>query len=266
MDVALGRLDENRAEILRLASETEADLVVFPECASSGYVFDSAEEAMPYAETVPGPFVDELIALAKAKKRNLAVGLLEKHEGKLYNSAVLITSQGETHLYRKTHMPFIGLDRFTVPGENLGLFDTPLGKVGLAICYDWRFPELARCLALQGADILIGLSNWPTGAVVIPTLLLPARAAENRVWVVSSNRVGEERGAQFIGRSAIIDPDGNTVAGLSADKPGVALAELDLSLARDKRLVKIPGEYEVDLWKDRCPSLYGATAREHENA
>lgn len=262
MDVALARPEDNKANILKLARETQADLVVFPECANSGYAFTSIKEALPYADPIPGPFVDQLVAVAKEQGRCLAVGLLEKQGSKLYNSAVFITGQGEVHLYRKTHMPFIGLDRFATPGDSLGLFDTPLGKVGLAICYEWRFPEVARCLALKGADLLIGLSNWPSGAVVIPTVLLPARAAENRVWIVSSNRVGTERGVEFIGRSAIIDPNGNFAANLDGPAEGVIQAELDLSLAHNKRMVKIPGEYEVDLWEDRCPSLYAATARE----
>lgn len=266
MDIALARPEENKARILDLARSTQADLVVFPECANSGYAFNSAEEALPYADPIPGPFVDELTAVAKEQGRCLAVGLLEDHQGTLYNSAVFITPQGETHLYRKTHLPYIGLDRFVTPGDSLGLFDTPLGKVGLAICYEWRFPEVARCLALKGADLLIGLSNWPSGAVVIPTVLLPARAAENHVWIVSANRVGSEGGNEFIGRSSIIAPDGSTTASLGGNEGGVVMGELDLSLSRDKRLVKQPGEYEIDLWQDRCPFLYGATTREYDHA
>ncbi|MCB2190470.1 MAG: carbon-nitrogen hydrolase family protein [Deltaproteobacteria bacterium] len=266
MDVVLARPEENKDRILKLARETEADLVVFPECANSGYVFTSAQEALPYADSVPGPFVEQLAAVAKECNRCLAVGLLEKDGDTLYNSAALITSQGQLHLYRKTHMPYIGLDRFLSPGDRLDLFDSPLGKVGLAICYDWRFPELARSLALQGADLLIGLSNWPDGAQVIPSVLLPARAAENRVWIVSSNRVGTERGVEFIGRSAIISPDGETLCALDGREEGVALGEIDLTLARNKRLVKKPGEYEVDLWRDRRPSLYRAVTRGEENA
>lgn len=266
MDVVLARPEENKDRILKLARDTEADLVVFPECANSGYVFISAQEAMPYADTVPGPFVEQLAAVAKERNRCLSVGLLEKDGDTLYNSAVFITGQGQVHLYRKTHMPYVGLDRFVASGDRLDVFDTPLGKVGLAICYDWRFPELARCLALQGADLLIGLSNWPHGAQVIPTVLLPARAAENRVWIVSSNRVGTERGVEFIGRSAIISPDGVILAALDGREEGVALGELDFSVSRNKRLVKKPGEYEVDLWQDRRPSLYGAMRREEENA
>ncbi|MCF8033184.1 MAG: carbon-nitrogen hydrolase family protein [Desulfarculaceae bacterium] len=265
MDVALARTEDNKARILEMAGQTQADLVVFPELANSGGAFNSLQEALPHADTIPGPFVDQLIALAKEQRRNLALGLLEKKDGVLLNSAVFITSQGEMHLYRKSHLPFLGLDRFVTPGDRLGLFDTPLGKVGLCICYEWRFPELARCLALEGADLLVGMSNWPTGAKVIPSLLMPARAAENRVWIVSSNRVGVEEGYEFVGGSAIIDPEGNTVASVPDAQEGVALAEMDLSLSRNKRLVKVPGEYEIDLWEDRCPSLYGATARKAQH-
>ncbi|MCB2185025.1 MAG: carbon-nitrogen hydrolase family protein [Deltaproteobacteria bacterium] len=266
MDVALGRPEQNQARILSLAMETAADLVVFPECANSGYVFGSAAEALPFADPIPGPFVEELVAVARERGRCLAVGLLENHGGRLCNSAVLITGQGEVHLYRKTHLPFIGLDRFVEPGDSLEPFDTPLGRVGLAICYEWRFPEVARSLALRGADIVVGLSNWPTGALVIPTVLLPARAVENRVWIVSANRVGLERGTTFIGRSSIISPSGETLAEVPPGREGTAVAEIAPELARDKKLVKIPGEYELDLWQDRRPSLYAATARDGAHA
>lgn len=266
MDVLLGRNPENQARILDLAGRTEADLVVFPECANSGYAFDSAQEAMPYAETIPGPFVDQLLAVAQAERRFLALGMLEKDGDTLYNSAVLLTPEGAVHVYRKTHLPFIGLDRFVTAGDSLGLFDTSLGKLGLAICYEWRFPEVARSLALQGADLLLGLSNWPGGALVIPTVLVPARAVENRVWIVSSNRVGLERGNRFIGRSAIIAPDGRPAAALDDVEDGVAVASLDLDLAANKHLAKIPGAYEIDLWQDRRPALYGAVTGEKAHA
>ncbi len=264
MDVALRQTKRNQQRILDLAAQTEADLVIFPECANSGYAFNSQDEAMPYAETIPGPFVEALTAVARDKSRCLAVGLLEKDGSRLRNSAVLVTAEGEVHVYRKTHLPYLGLDRFVTPGGSLPVFKTSLGVVGLLICYEWRFPEVARALALQGAELLIGLSNWPRGAVVIPTLLLPARAAENRVWIASANRVGLEGGSEFIGKSAVIDPNGDTVVALDGPQEGVSCCDMDLSLSRQKHLVRKPGEYEIDLFEDRRPALYGSIGLERQ--
>ena len=132
----------------------------------------------------------------------------------------------------------------------------------MIICYEWRFPEVARNMSLQGADLLIGLSNWPEGAVVIPTLLMAARAAENHVWIVSSNRVGLEQGSKFIGKSMIIDPGGQVIASSPEGNDEVIGADLDLSISKAKRFVRKPNEYEIDLFKDRRPGLYGAVTQE----
>jgi len=264
MDVALGQTELNQQRILELARQTPADLVVFPECATSGYAFASREEGLAHAQTIPGPFVDSLVALAREKDRCLAVGILEKAGTGLHNSAVLITGQGEVHVYRKTHLPSLGVDRVVDPGDSLPLFSTPWGRVGLVICYEWRFPEVARSHALRGADLLIGLSNWPRGARVIPTLLLPARAAENRVWIASANRVGDEGGSQFIGKSAIIDPEGNLAAQMDGPQEGATIHEMDLSLSREKLMVKKPGVYQIDLFGDRRPELYESIGLERK--
>jgi len=265
MSIDLGQPVLNKQKIINCAERTEADLLVFPECANSGYAFSSREEALAHAELIPGPFVDSLITVARAKGCYLAVGILEKDGTELRNTALLVTTEGEVHIYRKTHLPHLGADRFVTPGNQLPLFSTGLGAVGLVICYEWRFPEVARCLALQGADLLIGLSNWPREAMATPTIMLPARAVENHVWIISANRVGRERDSDFIGRSMIIAPDGNAVATLENSREGVVSADMDLSLSRKKHLIKKPKEYEIDLFRDRCPFLYRTIVRETEH-
>jgi predicted amidohydrolase len=258
MDIHLGKPLLNKERILAYAERTASELLVFPECANSGYSFTSRKDAMPHAESVPGPFTDALLAVAREKGRSIAVGILEKDGAELRNTAVLVTPRGKLHIYRKTHLPHLGVDRFVVPGIRLPLFETAFGAVGMIICYEWRFPEVARSLSLQGADLLIGLSNWPQGAIVTPTLLLPARAAENHVWVVSANRIGVEKDSEFIGKSMIIDPGGEIVASPQARREEVVSADLDLSLSKVKSFIRKPEEYEIDLFKDRCPNLYGA--------
>lgn len=262
MDIHLGQPILNKERILGYAESTPADLLVFPECANSGYSFTSREEAMPHADSVPGPFTDALLAVARQKGRTIAVGILEKDGAELRNTAVLVTPRGNLHIYRKTHLPYLGVDRFVVPGTRLSLFETAFGSVGMIVCYEWRFPEVARTLSLQGADLLIGLSNWPQGAIVTPTLLLPARAAENHIWVVSANRVGIEKDSEFIGKSTIIAPGGEVVASSQVRREDVVSEDLDLSLSKVKRFVRKPKEYEIDLFKDRRPNLYRVITRE----
>jgi predicted amidohydrolase len=141
------------------------------------------------------------------------------------------------------------------PGDAIETFKTSFARIGILICYEWRFPEVARCMALQGAEVLLGLSNWPQGARVTAEILLPARAAENRVWIVSANRVGTERGAQYVGLSTVLDPDGHGVLGPEGISH-VVKGEIDPKISRTKKLIKQKGEYEIDLFGDRRPSLY----------
>jgi predicted amidohydrolase len=180
---------------------------------------------------------------------------LEKRNGELRNVAALITPDGNVRTYCKSHLPVLGVDRFVSPGEELPVFDTPVGRIGILICYEWRFPEVARVLALKGAQILAGPTCWPEGARVISELLIPARAAENRVWIVSASRVGSDGKGDYIGKSAILDPEGKTVAQL-ADTEAVLTADIDPGAASGKLLVRKPGEYEIDLFADRKPELY----------
>ena len=262
MDVELAGEGRNRVEIARLADATDADLVVFPECANSGYGFRDAAAARPHAEPIPGPTTELLLPIARARKRCIVVGLLERDVGELWNAAALVTPDGGVHKYRKVHLPFVGVDRFVRGGDSFPVHDTPLGRVGMQICYDLRFPEGARSLALDGADIVVVPTNWPRGAEAMPDVLVAARAVENRVFVIAANRVGAEGGAPYIGRSSVVDPRGRVLAAL-AGEPGVAAAEIDPSLARQKRIVNAPGEYEIDLFADRHPEAYGRLTRPH---
>lgn len=264
MDIQLGNPQANKEAILKHIDTVGADLLVFPECVNSGYAFSSLAEALPAAETIPGEFTDSIAAAASEKGCWLSVGLLEKDGGRLFNTGVLIGPSGEFHSYRKTHLPFLGVDRFVTPGDDLPVFPTPFAKIGIVICYEWRFPEVARACALHGAEVLLGMSNWPEGARVTPETLLPARAVENRLWIISANRVGIERDARYVGLSAIIDPDGNRISAAEGQEE-ILLSEIDPLKSRSKRLVKKKGEYEIDLFGDRCPRLYGSITGELSN-
>ncbi len=265
LDIVLGDPARNRDALVARADATDAELIVFPECSNSGYGFPDVDAARVHAEAVPGPTTDALQAVARARRRTIVVGLLERDGAALFNAAAVLTPDGAVGKYRKVHLPFLGLDRFTSGGAAFPVFDTPVGRVGVQICYDLRFPEASRSLALDGAEILAVPTNWPRGAEAMPDHLVTARAVENRVFVVTANRVGAEGGAPFIGRSAVVDLRGSTLGALG-DRAGVLVAEIDPALARDKRAVHRPGEYEIDLFADRRPAAYGALTRPRRDA
>jgi 5-aminopentanamidase len=256
LGVCLARLEE--------AAAGGAELLVLPECAIPGYVFDSADEARPHAEPVPGPTTDVLTAACARLGMHVVCGLLEVDGDDICNTAVLVGPDGLIGSYRKTHLPFLGVDRFTRPGDELALFDTPLGRIAIEICYDLRFPELTRALALAGADIVVLPTNWPLAAKENAELLVPARAYENRIYLLVANRVGRERTAEFCGRSQIVDPTGSRLAETDATSEALLLADIDVEKARDKSIIPAAGEYEMHLFGHRRPELYGALTRDAE--
>ena len=256
----IGQLRENCARILEKIGEAAAQgakLIVFPECALSGYVFDDLDEARAATERVPGPFTDVLAATCKRFGVYAVAGMLEDLGDALYNSAVLCGPEGLVGVYRKTHLPYLGVDKLAALGPDpYRVYETDIGRIGMLICYDLRFPEAARCLALRGADIIALPTNWPEGAQGSPDFIAPTRALENRVFVVAVNRAGEERGARFIGKSQIVDPAGRRLALAETTGETVITATFDPTLARQKRLVINPGVFEIDTIGDRRPELY----------
>jgi len=253
LEVCLARLEEAVAK--------GAELLVLPECAIPGYMFDSAEEATTFAEEIPGPSTEALGEACRRLGAYVVCGLLERDGDLLRNAAVLVGPGGLVGTYRKTHLPFLGVDRFAAPGDELSVYDTPLGRIGLEICYDLRFPEATRTLALKGADIVAHPTNFPMVARIQTELITVARAAENRIYLLTANRVGTERRAKFCGWSQIVDPFGERLAEAGESEEALLVADVDVERARDKDYV-IPGEYELYLFGDRRPELYGALVEE----
>ncbi|MCS6777544.1 MAG: carbon-nitrogen hydrolase family protein [Chloroherpetonaceae bacterium] len=256
-----GALQENRQTILaRLheAADGGARLIVFPECALSGYVFHSAEEALPASEPVPGPTTQAVLEVCRQRNIYAVVGLLERSEGQIYNSAFVAGPEGLITTYRKCHLPVIGVDRFAARGNTLPVIDLPSVRIGLLICYDLRFPEAARTLALRGAEVLVLPTNWPEGAESSPDFLTRARAWENRIFVVACNRVGIEEGIRFLGRSQVITPAGTCIQEADPHAEGIWYADIVPAEARQKRLIVRPGVFELDPVGHRRPELYDA--------
>jgi predicted amidohydrolase len=260
----LGEAERNLESCLAFLEEAAgagAQLLVLPECAIPGYMFDSADEALQFAEEVPGRSTEALEKACRRLNTYAVCGLLEREGDLLRNAAVLVGPAGLIGKYRKTHLPFLGVDRFVAPGDELCVFDTPLGRIGLEICYDLRFPEVTRTLALKGAEIVAHPTNFPMAAKVQTEVITLARAAENRLFLLTANRVGKERRSEFCGWSQIVDPYGKRLAEAGETEETLLVADVDLEKARDKDYV-IPGEYELYLFGDRRPELYGALVEE----
>lgn len=261
MDVLLGDIEYNLATIAeraRAAAASRARLVVFPECAVTGYCVETREEACELAQPIPGPVTERLERIARELDLTIVCGLIECDGEALYNALALVAPIGLVATYRKTHIPGLGLDRFVEPGAGpLAVHDLPLCKLGMTICYDGGFPETARVLALRGAELIVLPTNWPSGAEEFAEYAIATRGMENVVFYAAANRVGEERGFRFIGRSRIVDVHGRTLAVADASSETILTAEIDPALAREKKIVRVPGKHSIDRFRDRRPDLYG---------
>lgn len=256
LDPQLGDVDGNLEAVLQSLAEADAELVAFPECALTGYGFESADEALDVAESVPGPLTETIADACGDLGIWAIVGLLERDGERFFNAAAVVGPEGVAGVYRKMHLPFLGVDRFAAPGDlGFRVFDLPFGKVGVLICYDLSFPEAARVLKLAGAQAVAVPTNWPEAAQVSCHHGPFVRAQENHVHVVTANRVGEEAGFRFIGGSRIIDCDGRALAEAGGAKAVIA-ADLEFEAADRNRVIHIPGRYELDRIEHRRPAYY----------
>jgi omega-amidase len=247
MDIALGDKERNLEAALRMADEAArrgADILVLPELFTTGYCLDQTDSL---AENPKGHSIRLLRDLAGRFRLFLVGGsLLERRGSRVYNTSPVIEKDGRLlGYYDKAHLfPPFEENRYLSPGTDLPIFKTNLGTFGVMICFDLRFPELARSLALAGAQVLFCPAEFPAERAAIWATLLRARAIENQVFVVGCNRVGSDGKQSYGGRSAIIDPKGKTLvqAGNSAqlitstiDLAQVDAAQKELPLSRYRR-------------------------------
>ena len=239
---SLGDIDTNvrkmRDFCLR-AKETGAELIVFPELADTGY-------SMPVIQKCAKPWTEDAVpALQKmAKEFSLVIvsGVSERADAAIYNSQVFIDANGSIAAsYRKTHLFAVAPGDESAcfaPGDAFVCVATGGFRFGLIICYDLRFPEVYRALAIQhDANVLINSSAWPFPRLEHLRTLAIARAIENQSYVILSNRVGVDDGVSLCGMSAIIDPYGVTLASASIDREELIVAEISeeaIAAVRDK--------------------------------
>jgi predicted amidohydrolase len=259
MDIQILDKERNLGKILgylEKAAKVGAKLAVFPECALSGYGFTSREEARPATEEIPGPSTEKVLAAAETLNCTAVVGLLERAGDQVFNSAIVATPRGFLGTYRKLHLPCLGIDWHAAPGDkSFPVFATPHAKIGISICYDCSFPESGRILKLKGAQILAIPTNWPLSSDTWEHTP-PVRASENHLYVIASDRVGEERGFRFAGHSQIVDFTGKKLAEAGESEETIIYGDIDPAAADCNLVVRQPGVWEYDRIAARRPEMY----------
>ena len=240
-------------EISRTADESGARLVVFPEAALTGYVFESLEEAVQGAIAADGPELDAVTKSCRATHSWTIIGAIERADDRVYNAAFLVGPDGIVGRYRKVHTLCLGVDRFACRGDEFRVWDLPIGRIGINICYDGTFPESSRTLKLLGAQLIVLPTNWPM--LHMKRQQTQMRAYENHVNYFAVNRVGEERGTVFPGGSMAVGPRGELLAE-AGNGPDRIDVEFDMAASDRNRVVLTPGDYEFDYLADRRPDVY----------
>jgi predicted amidohydrolase len=249
-----GQVKKNLTKVAKTLSQTSADLIVLPELAFTGYYFKDRHETESLAEDPQdSATVDRLIAICKERDFYLVTGFAEKREGKVFNSALLLGPDGIVHVYRKLHL-FNQEKHWFDPG------DTPLqvqevrgAKIGIMVCFDWIFPEVARTLAIQGAEILCHPSNLVL-SYCQQTML--SRCLENGVFAITANRFGADKRPhgelRFTGKSQIVATKGELIYRASSQRETLFITEIDPRVAQDKNITPLN-----QIISDRRPEYYG---------
>lgn len=249
----LAKVGENLKRMVDITDEIcraqKIDIIVFPELITTGY--ECGVRFTDLAERVPGPAVNIIAEQARDYGTYIVFGMVEKHkvESVLYDAAVLIDNQGEiAYTYRKAHLK--GEERLAFrPGYRNLAVETPFGQVGLLLGWDLAFPEAARCLTLQGMELLCVLANWENPRAAEWRTLATARALENAIFVAAANRLGEEYTISFFGDSLVVGPRGEVYASFDEPGEGYRVATIDLDEVKKHR-------EELQLLQCRQPSAY----------
>lgn len=236
---AVGELEANlaKSEALIRRVADEADVVCLPELFNVGYDLDSLGDRFDeFAERVPhGPTCNSLVALADSLEVAVIAGLVEKYDGNLFDSVVLIEPQkGVVGTYRKTHL-YPAEEQFFEAGDALPVFELQGTQLGVAVCFEAAFPPIFSTLVGKGASVIFNPSAVPVGFGYLQDLRTRARAQDNQTYVVAVNRVGSEGNVKYCGRSQVANPRGEVIALCTSDEEQAVVVELDFSLISRER-------------------------------
>jgi 5-aminopentanamidase len=247
----LGDVESNIKKAITLMDSVSADLFVLPELFNTGYNFIDKEEVTRLAEPASGYTFEAIQDFTKKKNCYVVYGFAEKAE-ELYNSSALVGPNSLIGIYRKVHLFFREKLFFTSGNLGFPVFELPIGKIGMMICFDWIYPESARSLALKGAQIIAHPSN-----LVLPHCpdAMVTRCLENRVFTATANRVGRENrngiDLKFIGKSEIVSPQGKILCRLDDNNTDIGVTDINPALANEKDL----NDFN-NLLADRKPDQY----------
>jgi predicted amidohydrolase len=247
-------VEANLAQLTTALASSGAELAVLPELCTTGYFFESLRELHGYSETCDGRTVTTFREIAREKRMIVVAGFPERDGEHVFNSAVIAFPDASFQVYRKIHLFGAEKTMFTPGDRSFHVAEWAGVKIGLMICYDWRFPESVRTLALKGAQIIV----HPSDLVAAPQLWQPVmrvRSFENRVFIVTADRNGAERRGDaelvFHGCSQITDANGKVLAEADEEFNGWISAEIDPAKADNKRF----SEWN-DIFADRRPGMY----------
>lgn len=248
-----GQTENNLQKVLSALAQAAADVIVLPELPFTGYYFRDRAEVLALAEDpAHSNTVEALVELCRRRDFYLVTGFCERRNEKVYNSALLLGPEGVAHVYRKLHL-FNEEKRYFDAGDlPLAVHEVRGVKIGLMVCFDWAFPEVARVLAIQGADILCHPANL---VLAYCQQAMAVRCLENRVFAVTANRFGNDHRPhgrlRFTGKGQIVAPSGRTLQRAHAQREELGIVEIDLSEARDKSITPLN-----DVIADRRPNFY----------
>lgn len=254
---------ERAHALIRDAAAKGAQIIVLPECFHDEFfVTEFNNDLFDLAETIPGPIIAEMQALAAECTTVIVVPIFEQAgAGVYYNSAAVIDADGQLlGIYRKTHVPLNPTfkEKYYFKPGNLGypVFETRFGRLGVMICHDRHYPEVCRCLALAGAEIVVVPTATHTGtpARAVWELELAAHAVFNELFVGGVNRVGTEGSLSYFGASAIFGPSGELLAQADSEDEEIVLAACDFSAVEERRR-------NWHFFRDRRPDTYVALTR-----
>jgi predicted amidohydrolase len=248
-----GKVRHNLDKVVRKLSGVNADLMVLPELAFTGYYFKDRSEVRALAEEpAKSGTVSALASLCRNKKMHLVTGFAEKSGDRYFNSALLIGAHGVVHVYRKLHLFNEEIKWFDAGDIPLQVNQIRGVRIGMMVCFDWVFPEVARVLALQGAQIICHPSNLVLGYCQ-QTML--TRCLENKVYAITANRHGFDKrphgNLRFTGRSQIVAPGGTLLHKAASQRDELFVMDIDPALARDKSITA-----RNEVLRDRRPEFY----------
>jgi predicted amidohydrolase len=255
-------LDNSKANLdvvlrnIREAAAKGAKLIVFPECMNAGYVWRDHAHALACSDPIPGVFTQNIGDLCKELDVYVAIGLSEGLGEDVFNSAALVGPDGLVGKYQKNFLFDFDPFYFTFGKTGYPVFDTPIGRIGMFICADARIPEGARMLALQGAEILLHITNSTTHEQ--HELHEPARGAENELWMICADKSGQEEGLTYPGHSQIMAPDGSLVVQGGQFGHEIVYAEIDTEEVHAVR------QRADGLMRGRRPHTYGLLKEKYE--